>query len=46
MVSFDIRGLFIMISINDSITIIRDRLTVDVELEDRTLLSIDDLQCM
>ena len=43
MISFDVKSLFTMIPIKDSITIIRDRLNADVELEDRTLLSIDDL---
>ena len=43
MISFDVKSLFTMIPIKDSITITRDWLTADVELEDRTLLSIDNL---
>ena len=34
MISFDVKSLFTMIPIKDSITIIRDRLTADIKLEE------------
>ena len=43
MVSFDVKSLFTMVSIDDSITIIRDQLIANDELEDRAILSIDDV---
>ena len=40
MVSFDVKSLFITVPIDDSLTIIRDRLSADKDLEDRTTLSV------
>ena len=41
--SFDVKSLFTMVPIEDSLTIIKDRLSVDKELEERTSLSVDDI---
>ena len=43
MISFDVKSLFTMVPIEDSLTIIKDRLSVDKELEERTSLSVDDI---
>ena len=43
MISFDVKSLFTMVPIEDSLTIIKDRLYVDKELEERTSLSVDDI---
>ena len=43
LVSFDVKSLFTMVPIDDSLRIIRDRLVVDDTLDERTTLTIDEI---
>ena len=43
MISFDVKSLFTMVPIVDSMTIIKDRLLADEDLEDRTTLSAEEI---